>query len=146
MMRGRPDVATRLRILRKALQSRADLVALEESQLGRMDYFQRRAQEQFDGRTCAVGHAVSTGLTEMLQQIAEDLPGTRVSQLAAALAKGQTQASLARSLCLTEEYVARRVKPVLLLLLHRRLLELGFEEGRERPLRPGDKAQEVVMS
>ena len=124
MKRGRPNALSRLESLRQDLRNLNDLVALEEGSLAKLDHFQRRAAEAYPGRTCSVGHAVADGLTEMLLQVADDLPGTPVAELARRLAERGTQIQAAALLRVSPQHLSRRYKPVLLLLLQQKLQAL----------------------
>ena len=79
------------------------------------------------GRSCAAGLALRALLRESLAAVGRDLDGTLVSDLALAALRGNTQASVADQRGLREEWVSRRWKPVLLLLVLERLLSEASE-------------------
>ncbi len=58
-----------------------DLLVLEQGELARRAYFQRRAAELYEGRTCALSRTVSDGIAIRLIEIARDLQSSPVAEL-----------------------------------------------------------------
>ena len=121
LVRGRPSSAMLDDQVREALRFLDDPIALEGSSLTRLPAVRDLSATKYRGRTCATGLALRQVLRESLDALASDLEGTPVGALAAGLRLGDTQAEVARELGISEEYLCRRWKPVLILLVRRRL-------------------------
>ncbi len=124
--RGRPSRETRLEWVRDALKYLDDPVYLEdESPLGNHPAVVHLAATTFRGKTCARGLAARSLLREALVTIARDLKGTLLGDLAAGTYLGHTQASVAEAHGVGDEWLSRRWKTPLLVLV------LGYLDGRE---------------
>ena len=123
--RGRPTAAAVDERVRAALRVIDDPIALERSPLVRLDSVHSLAAGPLRGRTCAEGLALRFVLRKALTDIAEDLAGTPIGSLAAALHEGRKQAEVADELGISEEHLSRRWKGLLVSLVRERI---------ERPL------------
>lgn len=126
-MAGRKDKNARNSDVVEILKVREDPISLEHTSLASSEAIRRRALERYPGRTCAVGRTLAEELDTCLRQIGEDLPETAVGRLALGLAAGKTQAAVSRELGISEAYLTRRWKPVLVGLIRCRL-EADFKE------------------
>lgn len=119
--RGRPRQSDVDERIRAALRVVGDPTALERSSLAKRPIVQQLASTEFRGRTCAEGLALARVLRHALAQIARDLDGVPVARLAAALHDGRSQTEAAEELGISDEYLCRRWKPVLITLVRERL-------------------------
>src|SRR5262245_8955575 len=108
MTRGRKGREERLEALRDVLRVLNDQGALEESPLGAVPAMVRRAERDYKRRTCAIGQAIADTLKEKLAEIAEDLNGTAVGELAGRLAAGRPQVEVAAILGISTQHLTRR--------------------------------------
>ena len=101
-------------------------VSEKDSPLVRLPWVRRLAEGRYRGRTCADGLALREALRLTLDGLASDFEGTAIGTLAAGLRIGNTQASVARGLGFSEEYLCRRWKPQLVRLLREQLSQQEF--------------------
>jgi hypothetical protein len=136
MKRGRKPVAAHLEELRLALRNLHDPIALEELSLAQTRLVRARAERDFARRTCGVGLATSSVLSEALAEIGESLAAlTPLAKLAEGLRAGRTQAEVAAELGLSDEQLSRHWKPKLLKVLYERLQMLNREVDELAPIR-----------
>ncbi len=128
---GRPSREALRDRVREAIRFLDDPIALEDSPLISLPSVRALTLSRFRGRTCACGLALREVLRESLAAIARDLNGTLVGDLALAALRGDTQASVANQRGLREEWISRRWKPVLLVLVLERLLSATAEEASQ---------------
>lgn len=119
---GRPSRQSLEDDVRSALRLLDDPIALDGLGLASSRSVQVVAAHLYPKRTCASGLALRRLLRQFLRELAADMQGSVLGTLAAGLEKGETQASIARSLGISEEYLCRRWKPVLVQLLRDMIL------------------------
>lgn len=129
--RGRPRQSDVDERIRAALRVVGDPIALGDMALTTRPAVQFIASTELRGRTCADGLALARVLRHALGEIARDLEGLPVGKLAAALLEGRSQTEAAAELGITDEYLCRRWKRVLLRLVGKRF-ELMDERARTR--------------
>ncbi|MEZ4494252.1 MAG: hypothetical protein R3C29_13180 [Dehalococcoidia bacterium] len=120
-LRGRPNAAAVDERVRAALRAIDDPIVLEASPLVRLDSVRSLAEGPLRGRTCAEGLALRFVLRKALADIANDLIGTPIGALSAALHDGRTQAEVAIDLGITQEHLSRRWKGPLVSLVRERI-------------------------
>lgn len=125
---GRPSREAMLDRVREAIRLLDDPIGLEESPLVSLPAVRSLTASTFRGRTCASGLALRAVLRETLAAIHRDLDGTLVAELAAAALNGVRQSTIAEQCGVSEEWISRRWKPVLLALVIEQLLVVP--EGR----------------